>query len=71
VTAARNAPPADGISDTDARARLRAEISAGRTPTVGWARANLGVGDGRARRLLAEATRPDLHTVKNQEVAVG
>jgi hypothetical protein len=71
VTAARNVPPADGISDTDARARLRAEISAGNKPTVGWARANLGVGDGRARRLLAEATRTDLHAVKNEEVAVG
>lgn len=71
VNTARNVPPADGISDADARTRLRAEISAGNNPTVGWARANLGVGDGRARRLLAEATRPELHTVKNEEVAVG
>lgn len=65
-------PPAAGSlsdEDLDLVARLRAEIAAGNRPTVGWTRANLGVGDSRARRLVAEATRPELHTVK--EVAVG
>jgi hypothetical protein len=74
-TAGQSGSPASGESLNDeqviARVRAARDTESGELPTVSWMRKELGVGQGRAARLRAEAARPDLHTVKNEEVAVG
>lgn len=68
-------PAAGSLSaeDLDLIARLRAarDPQTGELPKVLWMRQAYGIGQGRAARLREAAARPDLHTVKNEEVAVG
>jgi hypothetical protein len=73
--AARPGTPAARLSDEDldliARLRAARDPQTGDLPKVPWMRAEFGIGQPRAARLREAAARPDLHTVKDEEVAVG
>lgn len=71
TTAGSTARLSDEDRDLIARLQAARDPDTGELPKVPWMRTEFGIGQPRAARLREAAARPDLHTVKDEEVAVG
>ena len=65
----KTARPSD--DEVIAATRAARNTLTGDLPTETWMRQEFGIGQPRAARLRDAAARTDLHTVKDEEVAVG